>query len=554
MTILNLLHTRLMLCCLVVLFLLGKGTGVSQMMEPRGKDGIGKDVIGTAVAGGNTSGGVASPEQPADLALDTVLVKLAVHENQPPLEVTLKQMMDAYKIPAMSIAVIDNYQIAWAKGFGVTESGGSTPVSTKTLFQAGSISKPVAAVGAMWLVEHGKLALDEEVNKKLKTWKVPENEFTKDQKVTLRRLMSHTAGLTVHGFPGYAVNETVPTVLQVLNGDGPANNAPVRVSFVPGTKMSYSGGGITIEQLLMIDVTGKPFPQFMQETVLSKIGMADSSYQQPLPPARAALTATGTRNNGNSVEGRWHIYPEMAAAGLWTTPTDLAKFAIEIARSKQGKANHVLSQKSVQEMLTPQTKTEDGKGSVGLAFFLGDGSQPDEFGHDGSDEGFQALLVMYADAGHGIAIMGNSDAFFWVAPYMVESVSKSRNWKLAPRPHSSTSALMLVYSVKGAQTALEAYPRFKQGAIEGYEKPNEATLNSLGYMMLGDGKLDDAIKTLELNAREYPNGWNCYDSLGEAHMKAGKTDLAIKNYEKSLELNPNNMGGIEMLKKLRGDK
>src|SRR5262249_42531507 len=166
--------------------------------------------------------------------------------------------------------------------------------------------------------------------------------------------MSHSAGLTVHGFPGYAVNEPVPTLVQIFNGEKPANTAPIRVDFVPGTKMRYSGGGVTIEQQLMVDVTGKPFPQFIQETVLSKIVMTDSSYEQPLPAASDALTATGTYMNGKSVEGRWHIYPEMAAAGLWTTPTDLAKFRIEIALSKQGKANHVLSQKSAQEMLKPQ--------------------------------------------------------------------------------------------------------------------------------------------------------------------------------------------------------
>lgn len=278
--------------------------------------------------------------------------------------------MDTYKIPGLSVAVVDNYKIVWAKGFGVTEYGGSTPVTARTLFQAGSISKPVAAVGAMWLVEHGKLSLDEDVNKKLKTWKIPENEFTKDQKVTLRRLMSHSAGLTVHGFPGYAVSEQKPTLVQIFNGEKPANTAPIRVDFVPGPKMRYSGGGVTIEQQLMMDVTGKPFPEFMQQTVLSKIGMTDSSYEQPLPATRAAQTATGTHGDGMSVQGRWRIYPEMAAAGLWTTPTDLAKFGIEIALSNQGKANHVLSQKNVREMLTPLVVTEEAAMStLGWHFF-----------------------------------------------------------------------------------------------------------------------------------------------------------------------------------------
>jgi CubicO group peptidase (beta-lactamase class C family) len=486
-----------------------------------------------------------------DLTPDTVLLKFPIEENQPPVDITLKQLMDTFKLPGLSVAVIENNQIAWAKGFGVTEYGGSAPVTTRTLFQAGSISKPVAAVGSMWLVEQGKLSLDEDVNKKLKSWKVPENEFTKEQKVTLRRLMSHSAGLTVHGFPGYAVTEPRPTLVQIFNGTKPANTAPIRVDFVPGTKMRYSGGGVTIEQQLVIDVTGEPFPQFMQQTVLSKIGMTDSSYAQPLPAGRAALTATGTRMNGTSVEGRWHIYPEMAAAGLWTTPTDLAKFVIEIALSKQGKANHVLTQKSVQEMLTPQVEAEGGGAHVGLAFFLDD-KAPGEFGHNGSDEGFQAQLTMNSETGQGVAIMGNSDAFFHVEPYVEEAIRKARGWKTTGHPHSAADAISLVRALKGTDAALNVYARLKQGTIPGYGKPDEATLNQLGYNLMGDKKLNEAIKVFQFNVQEYPQGWNCYDSLGEAYMNAGQKELAIKNYEKSLELNPDNHNGEVMLKKLQG--
>src|SRR6202008_2867755 len=199
---------------------------------------------------------------------------------------------------------------------------------------AGSISKPVAAAGMLALVQEGKLSLDEDVNQKLKSWKVPENEFTREQKVTLRRLASHTAGLTVHGFPGYEVGEKLPTLVQILNGEKPANTLPIRVDLVPGTKERYSGGGVTIEQQVMMDVTGKAFPALMKETVLDKIGMSDSSYEQPLPEAWAARTPTGTYQDGKPVHGKWHVYPEMAAAGLWTTPGDLAKFAIEIALAR----------------------------------------------------------------------------------------------------------------------------------------------------------------------------------------------------------------------------
>ena len=492
------------------------------------------------------------PAQSRELKPQTVVLSVPLAQNQQPLEMTIQQLMDAFKVPGLSVAVIDNYKIVWAKGFGVTEPGGAKPVTPHTLFQAGSISKPVAAAGGLWLVEHGKLALDEDVNQKLKTWKVPENEFTVAQKVTLRRLMSHSGGLTVHGFPGYAVGEPVPTLVEIFNGTKPANTAAIRVDFVPGTKMRYSGGGVTIEQQLMIDVTGKPFPEFMRQTILDKAGMTESTYEQPIPPARAPLTAAGTYNDGKPVAGRWHVYPEMAAAGLWTTPTDLAKFAIEIALSRQGKANHILSEKMTREMLTPQIKAEGGgNGSVGLGFFLGP-ETPDEFGHNGSDEGFQAQLIMFADSGQGLAIMGNSDAFFRVASYVQEAVAKAYGWKLATMQHSAGDLLILVEAGKGTQAALDMYQRIKAGDVSGYHA-DEPALNSLGYRLLSEKKVDDAIKVFQLNVQEYPKGWNCYDSLGEGYMNAGKTELAIQNYEKSMELNPQNTNGAEMLKKLRAE-
>src|SRR5271169_3513392 len=197
--------------------------------------------------------------------VEATVVDMSVGAKEPPLRLDLMKLMQVYKVPGLSIAVIDNFQIVWAKAYGVIEAGSNTPVTTGTLFQAGSISKPVAASGALYLVEHGKLSLDEDVNQRLKTWKVPENELTATQKVTLRRLLSHSAGLTVHGFPGYAIGQPVPTLVQIFNGEKPANTAPIRVDFVPGSKLRYSGGGVTIEQQLMTDVTGKPFPLFMRE-------------------------------------------------------------------------------------------------------------------------------------------------------------------------------------------------------------------------------------------------------------------------------------------------
>ena len=233
-------------------------------------------------------GGAAQKNPPAGVEerirhVETGLVSIPMGEGQAPLQFNLQPLMEALKVPGLSVAVIDDFKLAWAKAYGVTEAGPSKPVTSTTLFQAGSISKPVAATCALYLVEHGKLSLDENVNQELKTWTVPENEFTATQKVTLRRLLSHSAGLTVHGFPGYATDQPIPTLVQIFNGEKPANTAPIRVDLVPGSKFRYSGGGVTIEQQLIMDVTGKPFPQFMHDTVLGPIGMSESTYQQPLP-------------------------------------------------------------------------------------------------------------------------------------------------------------------------------------------------------------------------------------------------------------------------------
>lgn len=475
-------------------------------------------------------------------SIEATAAQIPVAAREKPLRLSLADLMEAYKIPGMSIAIIENYKIVEAKGYGVTEVGSKTPVTTHTLYQAGSISKSVAATGALRLVEQGKLSLDEDVNQKLKTWKVPENEFTKNEKVTLRRLMSHTAGLTVHGFPGYDVSDPLPTLVQVLNGEKPANTDPIRVDTIPGTNWRYSGGGVTIEQLLMMDVTGKAFPHLMRELVLDKIGMNDSSYEQPLPARRTATTAGGTNGNGQEVHGRWHVYPEMAAAGLWTTPTDLAKFVIEIALSKQAKSNRILSQKTTNEMLTPVMNY------AGLGFFL-DKDNPGQFGHNGADDGFQALLTMNAESGNGVAIMVNSDNGISLANLIVRRIAQEYAWNYKLQPDDPSDQLYLLAKLKGTPAALHRYDELKKQP----HGVDEFTLNVLGYQLLYGGMEQDGIKVFQKNVEEYPESSNVYDSLGEAYMKAGQKDLSIQNYEKSLELNPKNDNAVRQLKKLRGN-
>jgi CubicO group peptidase (beta-lactamase class C family) len=334
------------------------------------------------------------------------------------LDTFIHAQMSQRQVNGLSLAIVQDGRID-ARAYGVTSRGG-TPVTTTTLFQAGSISKPVAALGALRLVEQGALSLDEDVNAKLKSWKVPENEFTTTEKVTLRRLLSHTAGLTVHGFPGYDIKERMPSTVQVLDGAG--NTAAVRVNVVPGSISRYSGGGYTVMQLLVGDVTGKPFHQYMSEAVLGPIGMSRSTYEQPLPPDRAPLTASGHYADRSAVSGKWHVYPEMAAAGLWTTPTDLARFAIEVQRSLAGKSNTVISQAMTRAQLTVQMN------DYGLGLALSGSGVARTFGHNGRDAGFDAMMLAFAETGQGLVVMINANDNSGMMNRIVQAVSRKYKW------------------------------------------------------------------------------------------------------------------------------
>ena len=350
-------------------------------------------------------------------------------------------LMRQQKLPGMSLAVIENFRIVCAKGYGVTVNGGKTPVIPTTLFLAGSISKPVAAVGALYLVQQGKLTLDEDVNRRLTSWKVPDNTYTHRRNVTLRLLLGHTSGFTGGDFfPGYAVGEPLPTLAQILDGLPPATNPPMRVGFEPGTQWHYSGDGYVVVQQLMTDVSGQSFPDFIRTAVFEKLGMHDSTYEEPLPPGRAASAASGTLMDGKVVQGGWHVNPEMAAGGLWSTPTDLAKLAIELALSIHGKANHLLTQDTTRNLLTPQWKegvinilgTKQDPDQMGLGFFIG--SQKGRFGHIGGNVGYQATLVMFADTGDGVVIMTNSDVGLATGNALLNRIAEVYGWNYVAPP------------------------------------------------------------------------------------------------------------------------
>jgi CubicO group peptidase (beta-lactamase class C family) len=338
---------------------------------------------------------------------------------------TVAAMMKKHAIPGLSLAIVQDGAIVKATGYGLAGGEGSAPVTSATLFQAGSVSKSVAAMGALRLVESGKLSLDTDINATLKAWHLPENEFTKDNKVTLRRILSHSAGLTVHGFGGYAVGEPVPSLVQVLDGGG--NSDPVRVDMIPGTKWRYSGGGYTIMQEMVVEVTGEAFPRYMRENVLDPMGMAASSYEQPMSKDFEERAAIGHLAPGKVVPGGWHVYPEMAAAGLWTTPSDLARFVIAVQNSYAGRSSPVITQKMTQEMLSIQ-KADDGLG----VFITGDGITR-RFWHNGRDEGFDAFMTGYVERGQGAVVMINANEDSSAVRRIVDAIAEAYAWPDYPK-------------------------------------------------------------------------------------------------------------------------
>lgn len=342
-------------------------------------------------------------------------------------EMTIADRMGFYKTPGVSVAVINNGKIEWARSYGTLETGSGKPITPETLFQAGSISKSVAAVAALQSVEREKLKLDENVNLKLKSWKVPDNEFTKDKKVTLRGLLTHSAGLTVQGFDGYEAGANLPTLLQIFDGTKPANSLPIRVDFVPGSRERYSGGGFTVLQQLLIDTTEKSFPDLARKNIFQKLGMTRSTYQSPLPNNLSGQVASGHRADGTLLPGKWHIYPEMAAASLWSTPSDLARFVIELQNSYAGKSDKILSPATTKQMFTLQNTTMPNS-DAGLGIFLKGKPEPFRFSHNGSTEGYSAIMVGFINRGQGAVIMTNSDEDGELISEILRSIAKEYGW------------------------------------------------------------------------------------------------------------------------------
>lgn len=354
---------------------------------------------------------------------------------QPSTRKSLQERMVFYHVPGVSLSVINRGRLAWAKGYGVLQAGHAAPVDTATLFQAASISKAVTATAALKLVEEGQLSLDTPVNSVLHTWKVPATSLEAASGVTLRRLLSHTAGIGVSGYLGYGSGQPVPTLLQVLKGQAPATSAPVEVQFRPGQTYVYSGGGYEVVQLLMQDATGQPFAELMRLRLLGPLRMNSSSFTQPLPEKLAVHAAVAHLASGQPVAGRWHTYPELAAAGLWSTPTDLARWLLALSDSARNRQNAFLNRDTTQQMLsdhTPGLARWFSGHAYGLGLKLHGRGRTFSLSHLGINEGYRALAIMYPNTGQGLVVMTNGENGEALIQEIVRSVASTYHWPEQP--------------------------------------------------------------------------------------------------------------------------
>ncbi len=337
---------------------------------------------------------------------------------------SLTERMKKYNVNGISVAVIHDYQIEWARGYGFADVSEKRPVTETTLFQAASISKSLNGVGVLKLVQEKRLDLNSDINKYLITWKFPYDSVSHNKLITITNLLSHTGGLTIHGFPGYEKDAALPTLPQILDGQKPANTEPVRSVSEPGKNVIYSGGGVTISQLIVMDITNQPYDVYLQKNVLYPLGMTGSSFTQPPPAASEKILATGYKADGSEVPGKYHIYPEQAAAGLWTNPVDLCKYIIETQLSYLGKSSKVLKPEMTRLRLTPVLE------DAGLGVFINSrvAGSSKYFNHNGGNEGFSCTSVGCLNEGEGVVVMTNSDNSS-IIEELVNSVATVYKWK-----------------------------------------------------------------------------------------------------------------------------
>lgn len=354
-------------------------------------------------------------------SLENGLIKAVVLKGQSPEKMKIFERMQYYRVPGVSIAVIYKRQLDWAKAYGVNDSEKFIPITSESLFQAGTLSQPVSALAALRFVKEGRLGLDENVSEALRSWKVPEDQYPRESKVTLRRLLNHSAGLFPFTFEGYSYSMPLPSLLMILNGEKPAISTEVRLAYPPGSKLNYSESNYAVLQQVLVDLERKPFPAIMEETVFKRLGMLKSTFDCPLPPGPREKAVSGHIQEG-PIEGKWYRYPVKAAKGLWTTPTDLALFVIEVMQAALGDSQKIVSPLLVREMLTPQVENH------GLGFLIEDKGDDLIFYLRGTNDGFECFMVGYPARGEGAVVMTNSVNGSFLIDEILRGLSAVYDW------------------------------------------------------------------------------------------------------------------------------
>ena len=344
------------------------------------------------------------------------------------------ERMKYYKVPGVSIAVIKDFKIDWAKGYGLADTIQKIPVTTETMFSAGSISKFLMAVSALKMVETGKIELEKPINNYLTSWKITDNDFTKKTPITLRMLLSHSAGTSQSSYFGFSPTQPLPTIVEILSGAKISETRPVVVNSEPNKEFRYSGGGSMIAQLALMDVSKQSFSSLTQQVIFDKLGMKNSTFEQPVP-AKFTKQSAWAYSSASWFKGMPYVYPQQAAAGLYTTPTDLAKLFIDVQKSYIGKGQ-ILTQSLTKQMLTPQQNVSDGsyKEQIGIGPFLmqrTDNKDPNGiyFEFTGVNAGFLAYGIASVTNGNGVIIMLNSgDDVNGLGKEIRRAVAKTYKW------------------------------------------------------------------------------------------------------------------------------
>ncbi len=514
--------------------------------------------------------------------------------------------MAFYNVKGLSIAVVNNYKMVWAKGYGWADEKEKLPVTTLTLFKPGSISKSLNAVGVLKLAQDNKLDIYKNINDLLKSWKFPYDSLSNGKKITTANLLSHTAGLSVYGgFPGYDAQTKTPTIPQILDGVAPANTPAVRSLFEPGLQFQYSGGGTIISQLIITDLTKQPYEKFMYDNVLKPMGMTNSFYSAT-PPLKSELNkyAMGYTKDGTKVEATFHTYPEQAPLGLWTTPTDLSNYIIETQLAYQGKSSKVLNQQMASLQLTPYI---DNSATMGAFIGLRNGEK--YFFHDAGNEGYRGLYFGSVEGGNGVVIFVNSDQGNIILE-LLNSVASVYNWKGFDKPKNINTVTVpqeitqkylgvYLYEGKLAEVTQEKndllywadgqtckmyftsqndfinieFPTEKSfitdglGNVTGYarklngeEKPpstkvvlvdtiiaNEGELNAFGWHLLETKRFVEAILYLSRATELEPNDNGAINNLAHAYLFNNQYDKAIKLYQQYIAKTPNNQAAQKII-------